>query len=72
MTSSFVSEPPSNVSCLAKPSGNPKSASRNLGLKAKVLWRELPRFYTVHFNGLLLLARWRSLSHRRTLVQGGA
>ena len=28
----------------------------NLGLKAKVLWRELPRFYAVHFNGLLLLA----------------
>jgi hypothetical protein len=42
----------------------------NLGLKAKVLWRELHRFYAVHFNGLLLLARWRSLSEGYTSSSG--
>jgi hypothetical protein len=51
----------------------------NLGLKVKVLFRELPN-QLVRFNELLLLARSRSLfaeanatrTERNTLVQGGA
>jgi hypothetical protein len=56
MTPSFVYAPPSNMSCLAKPSGNPTSESRNLGLKAKVRFNELSDL-AVLFRELLLLAR---------------
>ena len=41
----------------------------NLGLKAKVLFRELPN-HLVRFNELLLLARWRSLSEGYTYSSG--
>jgi hypothetical protein len=41
----------------------------NLGLIAKVLFRELPD-RLVRFNELLLLARWRSLSEGYTSSSG--
>ena len=54
MAPSFVSAPPSN----------------ELVAQSKSSLQRTTGFYSVYFNGLLLLARWRSLSERDTYSSG--
>jgi hypothetical protein len=62
MSSSFVSAPPSAEADATR--------TNEFGAKSKSSLKRTTRFYSVHFNGLLLLARWRSLSERDTYSSG--